>query len=126
MKSVNEVTLLGNIGQAPETKTLKTGTLLTTASLATNERFKQGDEWKDRTEWHSVIFYGRVAEIARDYLHKGSKCYIKGRIRTDSWVDDATGKKQWRTHVVVADLVLLDGKDNRPADPPVETYEGEF
>src|SRR4051812_48434600 len=100
MRSVNKVILLGNIGQAPETKTLSNGTLLTTASIATNDRFKQGDEWKDRAEWHSVLFYGKLAEIARDYLRKGGKVYLEGRIRTDSWEDKATGRKQWRTHVV--------------------------
>jgi single-strand DNA-binding protein len=118
MRSVNKVILLGNVGQQPETRTLKTGTLLTTASLATNERFKQGEEWKDRTEWHSVIFYGKLAEIARDYLRKGSKVYIEGRIRTDSWIDDKTGTKHWRTHVVVSDVTLLDSRDSRPPQTP--------
>ncbi len=120
MKSVNKVILLGNVGQPPETKTLRNGTLLTMASVATNERFKQGDEWKDRTEWHSVLFYGKLAEIARDYLHKGSKAYIEGRIRTDSWVDDATGKKNWRTHVVATEITLLDPREGRPPKTPDE------
>jgi single-strand DNA-binding protein len=115
---VNKVILLGNIGQAPETRTLRNGTLLTTASLATNERFKQGDEWKDRTEWHSVLFYGRLAEIARDYLRKGSKVYVEGRIRTDSWDDKDTGRKQWRTHIVATDLTLLDSQGSRPPQTP--------
>jgi single-strand DNA-binding protein len=118
MRSVNKVILLGNLGQAPETRALKNGTLLTTASLATSERFKQGEEWKDRTEWHSVIFYGKLAEIARDYLRKGSKVYIEGRIRTDSWTDDKTGTKHWRTHVVVSDVTLLDSRDSRPPQTP--------
>lgn len=126
MKSVNKVILLGNIGQAPETKTLRTGTLLTTASLATNERFKQGDEWKDRTEWHSVLFYGKLAEIARDYLHKGSKVYVEGRIRTDSWDDKDTGRKQWRTHVVATEITLLDSRDNRQPETPAEVLDEEI
>lgn len=125
MKSVNKVILLGNIGQPPETKTLKNGTLLTTASVATNDRFKQGDEWKDRTEWHSVLFYGRLAEIARDYLRKGSKVYVEGRIRTDSWEDKDTGRKQWRTHVVATELTLLDSRDNRPPEKPEESLSEE-
>ncbi len=125
MKSVNKVILLGNVGQAPETKQLsKSGTLLTTASLATNERVKQGDEWKDRTEWHSVLFYGRLAEISRDYLRKGSKVLVEGRIRTDSWEDKDTGRKQWRTHIVASDLTLLDSHDNnRPPQAPAEVLE---
>ena len=123
MKSVNKVILLGNVGQAPETKTLKTGTLLTTASIATSERFKQGDEWKDRTEWHSVLFYGRLGEIARDYLRKGSKVYVEGRIRTDSWIDDATGKKNWRTHIVAVEVTLLDSRDSRQPETPEEVLD---
>lgn len=118
-KSVNKVFLLGNIGQTPEHKALRTGTLLTTASLATNERFKQGDEWKDRTEWHSVLFYGKLAEIARDYLHKGSKVYVEGRIRTDSWEDKDTDRKQWRTHIIATEITLLDSRDSsRPPQTP--------
>lgn len=116
-KSVNKIMLLGNIGQPPETRTLKNGTLLTTVSLATNERFKQGDVWKDRVEWHSVLFYGKIAEIARDYLHKGSRCFIEGRNRTDSWEDDHQ-QKRWRTHVVASDLTLLDARENRPPQTP--------
>lgn len=123
-KSVNKVIILGNVGQAPETRTLSgSGTLLTTVSIATNERFKQGDEWKDRTEWHSVLFYGRLAELARDYLRKGAKVYIEGRIRTDSWEDKNTGKKNWRTHVVVTELTLLDKQDNRPPNTPEDVLD---
>jgi len=122
-KSVNRVTLLGNVGNPPETRTLtKSGTLLTTVSIATNDRFKQGDEWKDRTEWHSVLFYGRLAEIARDYLRKGSKVYVEGRLRTDSWEDDHQ-QKRWRTNIVAADLVLLDVRDSRPPETPTEALD---
>jgi single-strand DNA-binding protein len=124
-KSVNKVTLLGNVGQAPETRSLSSGTLLTTISLATNDRFKQGEEWKDRTEWHSVLFYGRLAEIARDYLRKGSKVYVEGRIRTDSWDDKETGRKCWRTHIVAIDVVLLDSRESRPPQTPDEVLAGD-
>ena len=127
MKSVNKVILVGNLGQAPETKTLsRSGTLLTTVSLATNERAKGPDgEWKDRAEWHSVLFYGKLAEIARDYLRKGSKIYVEGRLRTDSWEDEHQ-QKRWRTHIVAEEVVMLDGKDNRQPEPPAEAYEGSF
>jgi len=124
-KSVNKVILLGNIGQI-ETKALSTGTLLTTASLATNDRFKQGEEWKERTEWHTVLFYGRLAEIARDYMHKGSKVYVEGRIRTDSWEDKASGQKRYRTQVVAMELALLDGRsESHPPSAPAPATKTE-
>jgi single-strand DNA-binding protein len=126
MKSVNKVILLGNIGQPPETRTLRSGTLLTTASLATNERIKKGEEWKDHAEWHSVLFYGRLAEVARDYMRKGSKVYVEGKLRTTSWEDDA-GVKHWRTNVIAHELALLDGKDgSQRAAAPDEAYEAAF
>ena len=126
-KSVNSVTLLGNIGQPPETKTGQSGTLRTMASIATNERKKVvgTDKWEDHTEWHSVVFFGRLAEIARDYLRKGSKVYISGRLRTISWEDD-TQQKRWKTNIVAEELVLLDGKDSGPAKVPDEAYSEAF
>jgi single-strand DNA-binding protein len=130
-KSVNSVTLLGNVGQPPETKASQNGTLRTTVSIATNERKKvpnsdkAGPQWEDHTEWHSVILFGRLAEIARDYLRKGSKVYISGRLRTISWEDD-TQQKRWKTNIVAEELVLLDSKDSSPAKVPDEAYSGAF
>ena len=126
-KSVNSVILLGNIGQPPETKTSQNGTLRTTASIATNERKKvpNSDKWEDHTEWHSVIFFGRLAEIARDYLRKGSKVYISGRLRTISWEDD-TQQKRWKTNIIAEELVLLDGKDNTVSKVPDDAYSEAF
>jgi single-strand DNA-binding protein len=126
-KSVNSVTLLGNVGQPPETKASQNGTLRTTVSIATNERKKvpNSDKWEDHTEWHSVILFGRLAEIARDYLRKGSKVYISGRLRTISWEDD-TQQKRWKTNIVTEELVLLDSKDAGTAKVPDEAYSGAF
>jgi single-strand DNA-binding protein len=126
-KSVNKVILLGNIGQAPETKTLGNGTMLTTASLATNERKKvpNTDKWEDHTEWHSLVFFGRTAEIARDYLRKGSKCYVEGHLRTTSWEDDHQVKR-WKTTVIIDELTLLDGKDSNSSKMPDEAYSEAF
>lgn len=124
-KSVNSVTLLGNVGQPPESKTSQNGTLRTTASIATNERKRVGDKWEDHTEWHSVIFFGRLAEIARDYLRKGSKVYVEGRLRTISWEDEHQ-QKRWRTNIVAEELVLLDGKDGRQDAVPDEAYPEAF
>ncbi len=126
-KSVNSVTLLGNVGQPPESKASQNGTQRTTVSIATNERKKvpNSDKWEDHTEWHSVIFFGRLAEIARDYLRKGSKVYISGRLRTISWEDD-TQQKRWKTNIVAEELVLLDSKDAGPAKVPDEAYREAF
>ena len=123
MKSVNKVILLGNVGQAPEVKDNPGGTLRAAVSIATNERKKVGEKYEDHTEWHSVIFFGRLAVIARDYLRKGSKVYISGRLRTISWEDD-TQQKRWKTNIVAEELVLLDGKDSSPAKVPDEAYSG--
>lgn len=124
-KSVNSVTLLGNIGQPPETKESQNGTLRTMASIATNERKKVGEKWEDHTEWHFVIFFGRLAEIARDYLRKGSKVYVCGRLRTISWEDDHQ-QKRWKTSIVAEELVLLDGKDASASKVPDEALSEVF
>ena|ERR1700675_1987477 len=111
-KSVNKVLLLGNVGQQPEVKQ-SNGTLRVTISLATNERRKSGDSWQDFTEWHRVVFFGRLAEIARDYLRKGSKVFIEGKIRTHKWDDNGTTR--YSTNIVADDLSLLDAARTEPA-----------
>lgn len=123
-KSVNSVTLLGNVGQPPQSKDSAGGGLRTMVSLATNERRKSGETWVDHTEWHSVVFFGRLAEIARQYLRKGSKVYVSGRLRTVSWEDDAQVKR-WKTNIVADELILLDGRSDA-SEPPDSTYKGEF
>ena len=112
-KSVNKVTLLGNLGKDPEVKFLPSGQAVANFTLATTDRVKDkaSDQWTDRTEWHNVTAYGRTAEIARDYVKKGQKVYIEGRLTTRSWDDKETGKKVYRTEIVVNDLVLLSGRD---------------
>lgn len=110
-KSVNKVLLLGNVGQQPEVKQ-SNGTMRVTISLATNERRKSGDSWQDFTEWHRVVFFGRLAEIARDYLRKGSKVFIEGKIRTHKWDDNGTTR--YSTNIVADDLSLLDAARGEP------------
>jgi single-strand DNA-binding protein len=124
-KSVNSVTLLGNIGQAPESKNLGNGGTLTMVSVATNERKKSGETWVDHTEWHSVVLFGRLAEIAKQYLRKGSKVYISGRLRTTSWEDDHQVKR-WKTNIVADDLILLDGATDRQPEVPANAYSEGF
>ena len=110
-KSVNKVILVGNLGKDPEVKYTPQGTAVARFSLATNERYKdkQG-EWQDRTEWHNIVAWQRLAEIVGEYVKKGSKIYIEGRLTTNSWEDQKTGEKKCRTEIVANDLVLLSGR----------------
>jgi single-strand DNA-binding protein len=111
MKSVNKVILIGNLGKDPEVKYTPQGTPVAKITLATNERFKGKDgNWQDRTEWHNVVLWQRLAEIAGEYLKKGGKVYIEGRLQTRSWDDKQTGQKKYMTEVVANDLVLLGGR----------------
>ena len=130
-KTVNKVLLLGNVGKDPEITSTNGGTLVAKLSLATSERFKdkQG-EWQDRTEWHNLVAYARGAEILRDYVHKGSKLYVEGRLATRSWDDKESGKKIYRTEIVVGDISLLsDSGRSRKGEsdqrPPRETQPNE-
>ncbi|MFZ3266829.1 MAG: single-stranded DNA-binding protein [Terriglobales bacterium] len=111
MKSVNKVILIGNLGKDPEVKYTPQGTPVAKITLATNERFKGKDgQWQDRTEWHNVVLWQRLAEIAGEYLKKGGKVYIEGRLQTRSWDDKTSGQKKYMTEVVANDLVLLGGR----------------
>jgi len=110
-KSVNKVILLGNLGKDPEVKYTPQGTPVAKFSLATNERYKDKDgNWQDRTEWHNIVVWQRLAEIAGEYLKKGGKVYIEGRLQTRSWDDKTSGQKKYMTEVVGSDLILLGGR----------------
>ena len=115
-KTVNKVTLLGNIGRAPEVKATGGGTTVATFSLATTNRFKDGrGDWQEATEWHNCVAFGRLAEVIRDYVGKGSKLYLEGRMQTRSWEDKETGRKVYRTEVVVAEVTLLGAPQGKAA-----------
>jgi single-strand DNA-binding protein len=110
-KSVNKVILIGNLGKDPEVKVTPSGTPVAKFSLATNERYKdKAGQWQDRTEWHNLVAWQRTAEIIGEYVKKGSKIYVEGRLQTSSWDDKTTGEKKYRTEIVVNDLVLLSGR----------------
>jgi single-strand DNA-binding protein len=112
--------LLGNLGNDAQVRALESGTTVAHFSVATTERYKdKRGEWQDKTEWHNVVAYGRTAEIVRDYTEKGSKVYVEGKLITRSWDDQDTGKKIYRTEVVVLDVGLLSNKNggnNGPND----------
>jgi single-strand DNA-binding protein len=110
-KSVNKVILLGNVGKDPEIRATPGGTMVASFSLATTDRTKdQTGNWTDRTEWHNLVAFQRTAEIIRDYVKKGSKLYIEGKIQTRSWDDKNSGEKKYRTEIIVNDLSLLSGR----------------
>jgi single-strand DNA-binding protein len=110
-KSVNKVILLGNVGKDPEIRSTPGGTMVANFSLATSDRFQdQQGNWQDRTEWHNLVAFKRTAEIIRDYVKKGSKLYVEGKIQTRTW-DDKDGVKHYKTEILVNDLSLLSGRE---------------
>jgi len=111
-RSVNKVTLLGNLGKDPEIRTTPSGVNVATFTLATSDRQKDAQgNWQDHTEWHNLVAFNRTAEIVRDYVKKGSKVYVEGKIQSRSWDDKESGQKRYRTEIIVNDLVLLSGRE---------------
>lgn len=109
-RSVNKVILLGNLGKDPELKATNTGTPVARFSMATSERWKDKNsgEMQEKTEWHNIVCWSRLAETASKYLTKGSSVYIEGRLQTRSW-DDKEGKKHYSTEVVANEMVMVGG-----------------
>lgn len=116
-RGVNKVTIIGNLGQDPDAKSLPSGSLVCNLRIATSESWKdkQTGEQKEQTEWHSVALFGKTAEIASTYLRKGSQVYVEGKLRTRKW-QDKNGNDRYTTEIVGDQLVLLGGK-GAPADP---------
>ena len=122
-KGVNKVIIVGNLGGPPEMKSLPSGGYLTSLSVATGESWKDKDtgEAKEQTEWHRIVFFNKLAEIAGKYLQKGSKVYVEGTIKTRKW-QDKDGKDRYITEIVGRELQMLDGK-NGPAESVVNLME---
>lgn len=111
MASVNKVILVGNLGADPETRYLPSGDAVTNVRLATTDRFKDkaSGDMKEMTEWHRVAFFGRLAEVAGEYLKKGSSVYVEGRIRTRKWTDQS-GQERYSTEIVGEQMQMLGGR----------------
>jgi len=109
--TVNKVILVGRLGKDPELRSIPSGTSVAKFSLATDERFtdKNGDK-QERTEWHNIVVWGKLAEICGQYLRKGKLVYIEGSLRTDSWDDKETGVKKYRTEIIANTMQMLDKK----------------
>ena len=124
-RGVNKVILLGNLGADPETRYTASGSAVTNIRLATTDswRDKQSGEQQERTEWHRIVFFGRLAEIAAEYLRKGRQCYVEGRIQTRKW-QGQDGQDRYTTEVVASDLQLLGGRGaDGGGGPPRERDE---
>ncbi len=128
MRGVNKVVLVGTLGRDPETRYLPSGDAVTSFSVATSESWKdkQGQK-KEQTEWHNIVCFKRLAEIASEYLRKGSKVYIEGSLRTQSWEKD--GQKHYRTEIVARELQMLDGpkqerqQERQPVALPADDFD---
>ncbi len=109
-RGINKVILIGNLGRDPRTRFTQSGTAIADFSLATSEgwRDRQSNEMQERTEWHNVVCFARLAEIAGEYLQKGSKVYVEGSLRTSSWEQD--GQTRYKTEVVARELQMLDSR----------------
>ena len=113
-KGVNKVIILGHVGNEPEQRFTQNNTKVVTLSLATSEQWKdqQTNEPQSRTEWHRVVFFGRLAEIVGDYVHKGRQIYIEGRLQTRKWQDQRTGQDRYSTEIIANQLQLIGGRDS--------------
>ena len=121
-KGINKVIVVGNLGAAPESRTMPSGGTATNFSVATSESWKdkQTGQKQERTEWHKIVTFGRLAEICAEYLAKGSKVYVEGSLRTRKWQDKA-GKDNYTTEIVASEMQML-GSD-KVADPVEPTQQ---
>jgi len=116
-RGVNKVILIGNLGQDPEIKYMPNGNAVANITVATSESWKdkKTGENVDRTEWHRVTFYQRLAEIVGEYLKKGSKVYVEGKLQTRKW-QDKSGQDRWTTEIIANEMQMLDSRGGGSAD----------
>ena len=118
MSSLNKVQLIGNLGADPEIRYLPSGDAVCNIKIATSSKKKSGSEYVDETEWHRVVFFGKLAEISGQYLKKGGQVYVEGRIRTNKW-QDKEGNDRYTTEIVANEMQMLGGKvDGGDREPP--------
>jgi single-strand DNA-binding protein len=120
MKGINKVIILGNLGQDPEVRYTASGSAVTNISIATSEKWKDKNTGQDviKTEWHKIVFFGKLAEIAGEYLKKGSQVYIEGKLQTRKW-QDQQNQDRYSTEIVANEMQMLGSKsDNNQSRPP--------
>lgn len=119
MSSLNKAMLIGNLGADPEVRYTQNNTAVATLSIATSERYKdRNGEQQEKTEWHRVVAWSRLAEICQNYLKKGSKVYIEGPIETRMW-EDKEGQKRYTTEIKALNMVMLDSKNSGDGGAPM-------
>ena len=113
MRGVNKVILVGNLGKDPEVRYLPSGGAVANVTVATSEawRDKNTGQMQEQTEWHRIVFYGKLAEIAGEYLRKGSKVYVEGSLHTRKWQDKATGQDRYSTEIKASSMQMLDSRN---------------
>ncbi len=127
-RGLNKVMIIGNLGAEPEVRYTAGGNAMATVNIATSEtwRDKQTGEQQERTEWHRVVFFGKLAEIVQQYVHKGSKIYVEGRLQTRKWQDN-NGQDRYTTEIVANEMQMLDSKgasasfESAPQTAPSQT-----
>jgi single-strand DNA-binding protein len=126
-KGINKVILIGNLGNEPDVRYTPAGVAIVNISLATSDSWtdKQTGQRQERTEWHKVVFFNRLAEIVKQYLHSGSKIYVEGNLRTEKW-QDQNGVERYTTKIMAREMQMLDGPktgggDNYQAQAPQQT-----
>ena len=121
-RGINKVIIVGNLGGDPETRYMPSGSAVTNLTVATNESWKdkQTGEQKDRTEWHKVAMFNRLAEVAAEYLRKGSQVYIEGKLRTRKW-QDKNGQDRWTTEIIADEMQMLGGRGGGGGSAPMNS-----
>ena len=125
-RGINKVILIGNLGNDPETRYTAQGSAITNISLATDESYKDKNTGQivPKTEWHNIVMFNKLAEISAEYLRKGSKVYIEGRLQTQKWQDKETGQDRYKTEIVAHEMQMLDSKgEGKPAQQPQQGYQ---
>jgi single-strand DNA-binding protein len=124
-RGINKVILVGNLGADPETRYSASGSAITNVSLATTDswRDKASGEQQERTEWHRVVFFNRLAEIAGEYLRKGRQIYVEGRLQTRKW-QDQNGQDRYTTEIVASEMQMLGGRDESGGGPAPSQSSG--
>lgn len=122
-RGINKVILVGNLGQDPDTKYIPNGEAVTNISIATSESWKSRDgEKQESTEWHRVVFFGKLADIAAQYLVKGAKVFVEGKIKTEKW-EDKDGKERTTMKIYAHEMQMLDSKEKSHDAEPRKKYD---
>ena len=123
-RGINKAIIVGNLGRDPEVRYTANGSAVANITVATSESWKdkQSGERQERTEWHRVVFFGRLAEIAEEYLKKGAQVYIEGSIRTQKWQDKESGQDRYTTEIVARDMQMLGSRGGEASGASDDDY----